>query len=163
MTVIIKPSCYRIPEEHHEFPDIYGIGRLVAWRPDLQFSPQSLSSTRHHETSLPRTFLVVFPFDSEITNELQEVKNPVGSSVTQEYHLQDKKHDIQKTHASMGTKVKRIQMLIGITRLSSMGDTNSIIPAMIAMMKAPYIGVNRSRTRKVTIIPAPVPSQDFPL
>ena len=85
-----------------------------------------------------RTFLVVFPFDSEITNELQGVKNPVGSSVTQDYPLQDKKHDIQvKTHASMGNRVKRIQMLTGMTRLSSIGDTISIIPAMTAMIMAP--------------------------
>jgi hypothetical protein len=46
MTVIVKPSCYRIAAEHHEFPDVRGIGRLVVSHEDLTGSlPHNLNLT----------------------------------------------------------------------------------------------------------------------
>jgi hypothetical protein len=64
---------------------------------------------------------------------------------------------------STGTAVNRIQMLTGMTRLSSTGENISIIPALTATTRAPGTGMTRSRTIKVIIIPAIVPSRDLSL
>jgi len=55
MTIIIKPSCHRIAAEHHEFPDVSGIGRLVVSHEDLTRSLSHdfdlASRMRHHKPS----------------------------------------------------------------------------------------------------------------